>query len=212
MRLDRLQDLAAGDSLCHRWPALVKLGLLAATIGVVMSVPVDSWPAYGVVLCWVLAGLSLAEVPASYWLSRVRLLCPALLGLALAFPMSQGFRSGWESAAGMLLRGLCCFLSALWLASTTPLEQVLAALRRMGVPRLLIDQLAFTSRYLSVITEELSRLQVARDSRTLTRPGVGGNWRGASQVLGRLVVRSLDRADRIERAMQARGWTGRMPE
>jgi cobalt/nickel transport system permease protein len=179
---------------------------------VVMSVPVDSWPAYGVVLCWVLAGLSLAEVPASYWLRRVRLLCPALLGLALAVPVSQGFRSGWESAVGIILRGLCCFLSALWLASTTPLEQVLAALRRMGVPRLLIDQLAFTSRYLSVITEELSRLQVARDSRTLTRPGVGENWRGASQVLGRLVVRSLDRADRIERAMQARGWTGRMPE
>ncbi|MFM8217341.1 MAG: CbiQ family ECF transporter T component [Planctomycetaceae bacterium] len=31
-------------------------------------------------------------------------------------------------------------------------------------------------------------------------------------MLGRLVVRSLDRADRVQRAMLARGWTGRMPE
>lgn len=212
MRLDRLQDLAAGDSLCHRWPALVKLGLLAATILAVMSVPLDSWPAYGLALCWVIAGLTLAEVPASYWLGRVRLLCPALLGLALALPLSQGFRTGWEPAAGMVLRGLCCFLAALWLASTTPLEQILVALRRVGVPRLLLDQLAFTCRYLSVVTEELSKLQVARDSRTLTPPGFWGHWRGASQVLGRLVVRSLDRADRVQRAMLARGWTGRMPE
>jgi len=212
MPLDRLQALAAGDSVCHRWPVGFKLALVALTIAAVLLVPPGTWPAYGLAACWVVAGLILAEVPANYWLARARLLLPGLAGLALSIPLSRGFVGGWEQAATVVVRGTIAFLSALWLAGTTPVEQILTQLRRWGCPGILVDQLAFTVRYVGVILEELSTLRTAQESRTMSPPGWSGGWLSGARLLGQLVIRSLSRAERVHQAMLARGWTGRMPE
>lgn len=212
MLLDQIQKFAAGNSICHRWPAIIKITLVAATIGLVMSVPPTAWPAYGLLLCWIVTGLIVAEVPLAYLLTRVRLLLPVLLTLSLAIPASHGFQSGWEYAAATVLRGLTSFLAALWLSSTTRLESLIDALRTLRVPRVLLEQLAFTCRYLSVVTDELARLRVARASRSLSPTSLWGEWRGAVQMMNSLIIRSLDRADRVHHAMLARGWSGRMPE
>jgi cobalt/nickel transport system permease protein len=60
-------------------------------------------------------------------------------------------------------------------------------------------------RYLPVLAEESRRMQRARASRTFSRQRRVA-WRSLTTILGRLFVRSADRAERIYLAMCARGW------
>lgn len=83
------------------------------------------------------------------------------------------------------------------------------ALGQLGVPRKLTHLLLFTIRYLGVLQRESMRLRAAMKVRGF-RPGV--NWhtyRTIGNLVGMLLVRSLDRADRIVAAMKCRGFCGR---
>jgi cobalt/nickel transport system permease protein len=129
---------------------------------------------------------------------------------ALAVPLSRGFAGGWEIAFGIVIRATVAFLAALWLVSTTPFDRLLAALSSLGMPRLFTALLAFVFRYLSVLFDELARMRTAQRARTFgTRPA-GAGWKNAVQLVGMLMIRALNRAERIHGAMCARGWNGKM--
>jgi cobalt/nickel transport system permease protein len=105
----------------------------------------------------------------------------------------------------MAVKSTFCVTSVLILAATTPAAGVLAFFRRLGVPSILTSMAALTVRYVHVLGDELRRMRRARRSRTFRR-GKARAWRSASAAAGHLFVRSTDRAERIYRAMSARGW------
>jgi cobalt/nickel transport system permease protein len=83
------------------------------------------------------------------------------------------------------------------------------ALGHLGVPQKLTHLLLFTIRYLSVLHQEYLRLRAAMKMRGF-RPRV--NWHTYQTIgylVGMLLVRSLDRAERIVAAMKCRGFRGR---
>ena len=75
----------------------------------------------------------------------------------------------------------------------------------MRLPVVMLTTLALMYRYLPLLTEESRRMQRARASRTFL-PGKRLAWRNLSEILGRLFLRSAERAERIYLAMCARGW------
>lgn len=103
---------------------------------------------------------------------------------------------------------------AVVLVSSTPVVEILRALRWMRVPRLLVATVSFTYRYFFVIGEEAQRMLRARDSRSARLPGLRGGgtirWRAnvTGHMAGSLFVRSLERSERVYAAMQARGYRG----
>jgi len=147
-------------------------------------------------LAWVvpLAGLVGLANP---WLDRT----PRLLLPGLALP------GGWISLAGILVRCLVLVGSALAVGRLVPPAELLPAARRLGLPRALGTVLLFLGRYLEVLLEEGRRVRRARLARAAGTPG----WRSAGGAGGNLFLRSLDRAERIHRAMRARGFTGELP-
>ncbi|HCK53819.1 MAG TPA: hypothetical protein DIC23_11440 [Planctomycetaceae bacterium] len=68
--------------------------------------------------------------------------------------------------------------------------------------------MAMMHRYLFVLWEETGRLRIARRARTLGHSNRIAKWMTGVALVGTLVVRSLDRAHRIHRAMLSRGWDG----
>jgi cobalt/nickel transport system permease protein len=91
------------------------------------------------------------------------------------------------------------------------------ALRHLRVPGPLVAIVSFMYRYLSVLTDETSRLLRARESRSArladaTELKSGGTilWRArvAGNMAGQLFLRSYERSDRIYNAMLARGYQG----
>jgi cobalt/nickel transport system permease protein len=83
------------------------------------------------------------------------------------------------------------------------------ALGHLGVPQKLTHLLLFTVRYLNVLHREYQRLRAAMKSRGF-RPRVDWHtYRTVGYLVGMLLVRSLDRAERIVAAMKCRGFCGR---
>jgi cobalt/nickel transport system permease protein len=197
-------------SPCHRLPPGVILLLSVTAITVGMLLPPAHWPAHGALLCVLFAALSLARVPFGVMVRRSAAFLAFALLFAVSVPLSQGFRGGWEIAQGVLFRGTESFLAGLWLMSVVPFDRLLATLRRIGVPAILLAILAFMYRFLFVIWNELDTMRSARRARTFDRASLVFRWRNAAQMIGMLLIRSLGRSERVYGAMCARGWDGNL--
>ena len=167
----------------------VALGIVALTV----AAPLPAWEFFVTATLGVLA---VARVPWRQFLRRLAWLGPLLLAAAW-------WPAGGIVAARIAVKSALCVLTLSALTATTPFTELLRVLRRLRVPVLLVTTLALLYRYLSVLVEETQRMQRARAARTFTAPR---GWRLPAGLVGRLFVRSTERAERIYAAMCARGW------
>ncbi len=73
------------------------------------------------------------------------------------------------------------------------------------MPSFFVVQLLLIYRYLRVIVEEALSMQRARHARSLSERRSWSLW---GTMVGQLLLRTLARAERIHRAMTARGFRG----
>ena len=197
-------------SICHRLPPLCKLALAAGLIVTTTSLSVEAWPLQGLLACLVFIGLTLANVPVSYLFRRLALFLPMLILLTISLPASQGFSSGWELMFRILIRSSVAFLTMMWLINVMPFEQLLTTLRRLKVPDVLLATLSFMYRYVYVLWDELDKMSTARRAREFSNKRGWRYWKTSAQLLGMLLIRSMQRAERVHGAMLARGWDGQV--
>jgi len=209
MPAEFLDRFSRGSTICHRLPPRMKILLTLAVVALAVFLPASMWPAQGCLACLAFAALSLGEIPLSYLARRLVLFLPMVGITALAVPLSHGFAGGWETALSIVIRASVAFLAALWLVSTTPFDRLLSALGQLGLPRLFTAMLAFVFRYLSVLFDELARIRTAQRARTFGPRPVKSGWKNAVQLVGMLLIRALDRAERVHGAMCSRGWNGK---
>lgn len=116
----------------------------------------------------------------------------------------------------VVVRSWLSVQAAILLTATTQFPDLMHALRHLRLPGPLVAIVSFMYRYLSVLTDETSRLLRARirSARLENAPGLksGGSivWRAR---VGRehpqsASLRSYERSDRIYNAMLARGYQG----
>jgi cobalt/nickel transport system permease protein len=208
MPADFLDRFSRGTSVCHRLSARLKIVLTLAVIVLTVLLPVSLWPAQGCLVSLVFVAHTLAGIPVAYLVRRVALILPLVVMTALAVPLSHGFVHGWETTVGIVVRAVVAFLAALWLVSTTPFDRLLAAFCRLGMPRVFAALLAFVYRYVFVLFDELARMRTAQRARTFGRRPGRTRWTSAVQLVGTVLIRAIDRAERIHGAMSSRGWTG----
>jgi cobalt/nickel transport system permease protein len=85
------------------------------------------------------------------------------------------------------------------------------ALRSLWLPEPIVRLFVLTARYLGIIRDEGRRLHEAMRARGF-RPGSSRHtWRSYGNLIGMLLVRALERAERVEEAMRCRGYAGRFP-
>lgn len=199
---------AESQSICHALPAGTKLLLTLVVILVAGLIPLEQWPAQGLLLALVFVGLSLAGVTMRYLVRRLALFLPLLLVFGLSVPMARSNDAAWSWTLSLWLRCTVSFLAGLWLVHVLPFRDLLTTLRRWHCPPALIAMLGFMYRYTFILWDELRRLRNARAARDF---GGGPWWRVwsiNSQVIGLLLLRAMERAERTHRAMLARGWDG----
>jgi len=146
--------------------------------------------------------------PVRLVLKRVLAAAPVVLLTAtmLAY-QAGGMRAGLLMAAKA---GIVIFLFAI-LTATTPVSELLAAMRRLGMPAAAGSVLALMERYVRLLGEELGRMHRARASRTTRQLGAAHRLRSEGHLAGALLLRSWNRSDRVYQAMLARGFTGDWP-
>lgn len=201
-------QLAPDLSLCHRWPAGVKLCCALLVIVVSGLIPLEHWPAQGLLLVAVFMALSLAGVTLRYLARRLLLFLPALFVFGLSIPVASADGLAWNWAVSLWLRCTVSFLAGLWLIHVLPLHELLTVLRRWHCPVVLIAMIGFMYRYVFILWDELRRLRSARDARDFGGGSTWREWSISAQLIGLLLLRAMERAERTHRAMLARGWDG----
>jgi len=95
------------------------------------------------------------------------------------------------------------------LLATSTTAQLGHALQQLRLSPKLCQLLLFSYRYIALIHQELIRLQRAAALRCF-RPGTNPHtYRTYSYMLGMMLVRSWNRAARVQQAMELRGFSGR---
>ena len=148
-----------------------------------------------------LAVALVARLPVRALLRRLLLALPFLLGVAF---LTLFQRHGAAAFLALLVKATVSLLAVQVLALTTPLSDLLRALRRARVPEVLCTTIALLHRYLHLLVDESARMRRARAGRTL-RAGRTGVWRAEGNSLGLLFVRTVGRAERVQAAMRSRG-------
>jgi len=216
-----VERLAAGDSPIHRLDPRVKLVSVLVFVICVSLLPKSPMFFYLAPAGLVIAILALARLPLGFVFSRTLLVLPFVGLVALFLPFTRGptelfhleglglsvYAEGLELAAAILAKGVLAILAVESLVFTTRFHRLLLAMRWLRVPRAVVAILGFLFRYLDLLSNESLRVQRARRART---PGRTRRLRGRSTggMVGRLLLRTLGRAERIHRAMVARGFDG----
>jgi len=133
----------------------------------------------------------------------------AALPFILLASVSVFLVAGTERGINMLARTSACVIPLLVLARGTETFDLFAGLRRLRVPALITTLLMLTHRYILLMSEELSRMSVARKARgfaggrsLLDRYGL----KVLSYTAGMVFVRTSGKADRAYEALRARGF------
>lgn len=198
-----------GENPCDALPSSLKVGLTLGVIVAASLIPLEHWPALGLLLVLVFIGLSFANVSIGYLIRRLSLFFPMLIVFGLSLPLTQINKSAaWVWTMGLWLRCTVSFLAGLWLIHVLPFSELLSTLLRWHCPKVLVAMLAFMYRYIFILWDELARLRHARDARDFGGGSLKQKWTGNAQLIGLLLLRAMERAERTHRAMLARGWDG----
>jgi cobalt/nickel transport system permease protein len=216
------------DSPIHRLDARIKLILSLAFVVAITASPPGAWLSYGLFLIAIGFVVGLSHVPPSMILKRSLVAIPfALAALTLIFTQEGTIIAtlplGWWTVS-ISYEGVIAFISILakaWLSvlmattlvTTTTFPDLVAAMRSLKVPGVLVSVVSFMYRYLFVIADEALRLHRARQARSASPKGAAGGsflWRARvlGGMIGSLFLRSYERSERIYAAMISRGFQG----
>jgi cobalt/nickel transport system permease protein len=81
----------------------------------------------------------------------------------------------------------------------------------LGAPQRLVHLLLFLVRYLPNLREDLARQRDAMRARAFAPTLSRHAWRSFGNLVGMLLVRTIERAERVDEAMRCRGFSGRFP-
>jgi len=216
-----IDKFAYQDSAIHRLDSRVKFLVVLVFTAVVISLPRSS---LSILACYAIgpfAVLVWAKIPLKFVFKQILLVSPFVIVLALSCPLydrtpvavSFGPFS-WQSSLGWLRcfvilgKFVVTMLALIALVSTTRFSDLLAGLQKLGLPRLLIIQLGFLYRYIFVLIDRAHHILRARAGRKLRNLGFKTELRTAASMLGSLFIRSIDTAEHISIAMQARDFDG----
>lgn len=218
------------NSKFHQLNPLVKLIFTLVFIVFVNLSPEKAWEAYILYAIYLIAILISTRLMFTDVAKRTLISIPFMLA---AFPLIFSGQAPYEVfpifgiEMVISIQGLQKFLSiviksilsiqvAILLVLTTNPPEIFFALERLKIPSLFVSIINLAFCYLFLIREEVLRLIRARASRSssdLTKKSSGGSlsWRAkvTGGMAGSILIRSIERSDRVYAAMLSRGYNGK---
>lgn len=161
---------------------------------------------------------AMGNVPLAYLLKKLALVSPFAIFIGIFNPLLDrdilihlsgiGISGGWVSFASILIRFALTAGAAFTLIAVTGFNAVCMALQKLGTPKVFVVQLMVLHRYMFVLVNEASRMVRARSLRSFNSDRSG--MKSYGPLLGHLLLRTVDRAQRIHLAMCCRGFDGQI--
>jgi cobalt/nickel transport system permease protein len=126
-----------------------------------------------------------------------------ILGVSLSI---EGLWAAWN----IVIKATLGLSASILLGATTPIAEILHGLEHLRMPRIVTAITGFMVRYADVITGEMARMKIARESRAYD-PRWFWQTKALAASAGTLFIRSFERGERVYLAMVSRGYSGSMP-
>lgn len=211
-----VERTAQGSSKLHSLDPRAKTVVTIVYIATVLSISLDSLPA--LLIFWVfpiiasaMGGIGYGEVmrKSLYTLPLIAFIGifnPMLHREPMLYAGAVAISRGWVEFLAILLRGLLTVQMVIVLIMTTGFYKVCRGLNRMGVPSVFTTQMMLVYRYIYVLVDEAIDMDRARKSRSYGRKSYKIRMWGI--FVGQLLIRTVNRAQRIHMAMLSRGFHG----
>jgi cobalt/nickel transport system permease protein len=214
--LGRLDLLAENSSPIHRLDPRVKV--VITFLFIICVVSFDRYEIAMLLPFFLFPALliGMADVPFFYLVRKLLIVFPFVLLIGIFNPIfdrqiilqvgSLEISGGWVSFFSIILRFILTVGAALLLIATTGFPAICKALEKLGMPRIFTVQMLMLYRYIFVLIEETIRLIRGYTLRSFSKRKM--DFPIFKQLLGNLLLRTLDRAMRIHMAMLSRAFTG----
>lgn len=196
--------------------------ILAAVVFAAVVVALERWEVLVLALGMSLAAMVAARMPPGPTLKRMAVMDGFIVFMLVMLPFTMpgdpiatvfGFPASWQGLERAVIIGLkanavmLCLLALVGSMDPTTLGH---ALSRLRLPENLVHLMLFTVRYIDVIHDEYRRLRIAMKMRGFRPRNNRHTYQSFGYLIGMLLVRALERSERILHAMKCRGFTGRL--
>ncbi|GAA0180202.1 cobalt ECF transporter T component CbiQ [Clostridium sediminicola] len=211
-----LDELASRESNIHNINPVIKLIVTLIYLVIVLSfekydiLPLIPYIFYLIII------FTLSETPFFQILKRSLIVFPIVIGIGIFNPMFDtetygvilgvGVSGGWISLISLLIKSCLIVLAGFLLIATTGIEKIAYAFRRLCFPKIFVTQILLTYRYISVLLDETARVLKAYHLRAPMEKGI--SFKVSGSLLGQMLLRAFDRANRVYSAMILRGFNG----
>ena len=207
-------------SIVHSLPSHLKIIAVLLFILVVVSTPITYWPAFVIFLALVIAAATAGKISILTLSKRALIEVPFIFFAVLMPFFGTGerfelgpfnlYREGILAGLSIVAKGTLGVLSAVILSTTTTAREILRGLERLRLPTIMVQIASFMLRYVNVISDEMERMKIARQSRGFDATGVK-HWKVIATSAAALFIRSYERGERVHLAMLSRGFDGELP-
>jgi cobalt/nickel transport system permease protein len=211
-----LDTLSYKDTFVHRLDPRVKILVSFMFILFVVSFPKYEISGLIPFFIYPVFLLTAGDIPLSVILKKVLFVSPFALFIGIFNPLFDTnvlltlygipITGGWISFLSIMVKFILTVSTALLLIAATSFLGLCEALERLKLPKVFVIQLLFLYRYLFVLLEETFRMLRARDARSFGKKG--RDVKTFIRLISVLLVRTVERAERIYQAMLSRGFKG----
>jgi cobalt/nickel transport system permease protein len=213
------EEFSTGKSFIHGLDPRIRI-IVAALFSVVVATSTNLSaliPALAVSLFLIV----LTKLPTRKVFYRLLLVNGLILFLWLLLPFTfkgeqlftigplVGTKEGVMYASQITLKCNAILLAMIALLATIPIFTLGHAMNQLYFPEKLIHLFLFTYRYIHVIFQEYHRLINAMRIRGFIPQTNLHTYRSYAYLVGMLLVKSYDRAERVHKAMLCRGFSGK---
>ena len=217
MPLD-IDRFAHVDSPLQRWDPRFKifsLGLFVMGVALIKTIPLSA-----VALVVALLLVWLAALPPHFVAAGVKWVMLFLLPFFIIMPLSYpgepalrlaGIPFAWEGlrlAMLIVLKAVAIVLTAYAIFGSSRFDVSMLALQRLKCPKIIVQMLLFTYRYVFVFIAEMRRMETAMRARGFVKRTDQRTLRVIGDFVGTLLIRSFERTERIYKAMLSKGYQG----
>jgi cobalt/nickel transport system permease protein len=206
--------------VAHLLPSHLKILAVLAFISVSVSTPITRWPAFIAFFLLLVATAYASKIPLLLLFKRALIEIPFIFFAILMPFFGTGekfeiagielYREGLLAGTSIVVKGTLGVLAAVILSTTTTAREILRGLERLKLPAVMVQIASFMLRYVNVISDEMERMKVARESRGFIATGIK-HWKVIATSAAALFIRSYERGERVHLAMLSRGFDGNLP-
>ncbi|MDO8734587.1 MAG: cobalt ECF transporter T component CbiQ [Elusimicrobiota bacterium] len=203
-------------SFLHRLDPRVKILPFFVFILLVVSVHPYNFNFFAVAFLLILFLMAVSKVPLKHFAGNVRNVMPFAVLVVIFVPFFSDKKLAKYVMTNTLVKSFLSVLILTVFSATTRFSDFLAAISKLGFPKIFVMILSFMYRYIFVLVEEKERMTRAALSRYYEEaPGFAKflrlkKWyyKTAGNIIGSFFVRTYDRSERIYYAMCSRGFDG----